>query len=178
MYEDANNNEDNIADLNELRHPLVYIEEEVQQLCSCEIGHKVADLRDHSKELVKKLYLGHILITLYQDITILDSNAEKYQLQVDAFLKYHQNLDERMIPILSVLLLYHTKMFHSIKIDYKKVHNDVQKLFKEMEKCFIQHRKQREKLKIGVERDRSEVHNLKKELKQCIQEGKSFSHHI
>ena len=177
LYEDANNNEDNIADLNELRDSLVDIKEELQQLCCCEIGLKVGELRDNSKAMVKKLYLGHMLITLYQDVCILDSNA-KYQLQLDVFLDYYQNLDKRMIPILSVLLHYHAEKFHGIKVDYKKVYNDVQKLFKEMQNCFIQHQEKLEQLKVKVKRDRSEVHNLKKELEQCIQEGKSFSDQV
>ena len=177
LYEDANNNEDNIADLNELRASLVDIKKELRQLSSCEIGHKVAELRDNSKELVKKLYLGHMLITLYRDVCILDSNA-KYQLQLDVFLDYYQNLDKRMIPILSVLLHFHAEKFHSIKVDYKKVYNDVQKLFKEMQNCFIQHQKKLEQLKVRVKRDRSEVQNLNKELEQCIQEGKSFSDQV
>ena len=177
LYEDANNNEDNITELNELRDSLVDIEEELRQLCSCEIGRKVAELRDNSKAVVKKLYLGHMLITLYQDVTRLDSN-EKYQLQLDAFLDYYQNLDERMIPILSVLLHYHAEKFHGIKVDYKNVYTEVQKLFKEMQNCFVPHQKKLEQLKVRVKRDRSEVHNLKKELEQFIQEGKSFSDQV
>ena len=114
------------------------------------------------------------MITLYQDVTIPDSNAK---LQLDAFLEYHQNLDERMIPILSVLLLCHAIKFRGIKVDYQKVYNVVQKLLNEMQKRFVQHQKQLEQLET-IERDGNTVQNLKKELEQCIKKGKSFSHQI
>ena len=83
-----------------------------------------------------------------------------------------------MLPMLSVLILYHAVKFHGRNFHYQKVCREMITMLDDMQNFFIEYQIKLEQLKTTIKQDRSEFCKLKKELETGIQRMETLNHKI